>query len=224
MGVCSNMSEILGNHMHVTQMSRLLICISSSRCTSGHRKQLSAPPGTQNTNADDLPIYQQGQPCAQPFPLTPGCAALSDLRPSSHPTTVTHMHRPSQAPVPQAQVKRSQGPRPFLLLYGLLPDCATMIKPCYCLVVFCLLPFLVLLMKSGMSSTQTSPAVLLHISTARTISGWHHLCVHRTLFTLMYFLCYWCAINDSIIYVSINLWPKELNGPFEGRFYATNWF
>lgn len=111
MGVCSNMSEILGNHMHVTQMSRLLICISSSRCTSGHRKQLSAPPGTQNTNADNLPIYQQGQPWAQPFPLTPGRAALSDLRPSSHPTTVTHMHRPSQAPVPQAQVKRSQGPR-----------------------------------------------------------------------------------------------------------------
>lgn len=146
---------------------------------------------TQNAN---LPIYQQGQPCAQPFLLTPGSVCSSARFQTIFSSHDRNPH--AQTPVPQAQVKCFQGPRStFTVVWSASRLCSYAYSHATVLVVFCLLPFLVSLMKSGMSSfqhysTQTSPVVLLHISTAHTISGWHHLCVHRTLFSLMNFLSY----------------------------------
>lgn len=75
---------------------------------------------TQNAN---LPIYQQGQPCAQSFLLTPGSVALPDFRPSSHPTIGTHMCKP-QFHKHKSNVSKAQGA--LLLLCGLLSGCVAM--------------------------------------------------------------------------------------------------
>lgn len=78
------MSETLGNNMHGTHMSRLLICISISRCTSGHRKQLSAEPGTQNTKCRRLshPPTRSALRTAIPTHTWPRSCQISDPLPT----------------------------------------------------------------------------------------------------------------------------------------------
>lgn len=42
MGICVNISEILGDNLHVTQKSRLFLNFILNTHTGGYRKQLSA--------------------------------------------------------------------------------------------------------------------------------------------------------------------------------------
>lgn len=115
--------------MHVTQMSCLLICISISRCTSGHRKQLSA----EARNSEHKHRWLTHLPTRSALRtaiLTPGRVALSDLRPSSNSNPhAPALRSPSSTSTSQTFPRSRDHFYCCMVCFQTVQLC---IKPCYC--------------------------------------------------------------------------------------------
>lgn len=151
MGVCSNMSETLGNNMHVTRMSCLFIAFHPQDAWVATESSFQLNPGTQNTKCRQLTHLPTRSVLCTAIPTHTWQCGFVRLQTIFSPHDSNPHALPSQAPVPQAQVKCFQGPRSiFTVVWSASRLCNYAWSHDTDLVVFCLLPFLVSLMKSGM--------------------------------------------------------------------------
>lgn len=179
MGICVNISEILGNNLHVTQMSHLFLNFILNTHRWLQKATFSWIQELRTQNMGNLKIYQQDQSCAQALLLTAVITASSDSRPSFHPILVTDKLQCSLPNLDSTSTSQTF-PRSSTIFYCSMICFLTMLTMQKTMLLLSLvlyfLSFLVSLVKSGASFFQSYSSwevlqVLLHVFTARTRWG-----------------------------------------------------